>query len=385
MPAETITFAMVVGEMSGDILGAELIKALRHYYPDAGFTGIGGPHMIAEGFKTLYPMERLSVMGIFEVFGRISELIKIRRSLYKKFSTEKPVAFIGIDAPDFNLGLEAKLKKAAVTTFHYVSPSVWAWREKRIFKIRDAVNHMLLILPFEQAIYKKHNIASTFTGHPLADKIPLKPNVTAAKCALGYAPDDIVVALLPGSREQEINRLAPLFLEAAKKMSLKKPGLHFIVPAANQHRYQQLQKVLVDFSDLRVKLTQGNSYEVMEAADVLLLASGTVALEGMLYKKPMVVSYKLPWITWKIANYLVKTPWCSLPNILAQKTIIPEILQDEATPQRLADETLKQLEHLTEETKKIFYQLHLCLKKNAGLCAAEAIYNVIRQQNGQTE
>lgn len=378
---EEVVFAMVAGEMSGDNLGADLIKALRQHYPRACFTGIGGPKMIAEGFKTLYPLEKLSVMGIVETFSHIGELIRIRRSLYKKFSTHKPTAFIGIDAPDFNLGLEAKLKKTAVTTFHYVSPSVWAWRQKRIFKIRDAVDHMLVLLPFEVDIYKQHNIPVTFIGHPLADEIPLKPDITSAKHALGYTANDIVIGLLPGSRAQEVKRLAPLFIESAKKMLHKKANLHFIIPAANKHRYQQIQEILASFPDISIKLIQDCSHQVMEAADVLLLASGTVTLEGMLYKKPMVVSYKLPWITWKIATYLVKSPWCALPNILAQKTIVPEILQDAATAEHLADETLKQLDHhLENSVEKIFYHWHNLLKKNASQCAAATIHNVIQQK-----
>lgn len=380
-----VVFAMVAGEISGDILGADLIKALRQYYPNAYFTGIGGPRMIAENFKTLYSMEKLSVMGIVEVFGRLHELLGIRRSLCRKFSTNKPIAFIGIDSPDFNLGIESKLKKAGVTTFHYVSPSVWAWRQKRVFKIRNAVDHLLALLPFEANFYKKYNVPVTFTGHPLADKIPMKPDVDLAKRTLGYKVNDIVIGLLPGSRAQEVKRLAPVFLETARAMRIKKPDLHFIIPAANEYRYQQIQTILTDFSDIEVKLIQGNSHQVMAASDALLLASGTAAFEGMLYKKPMVVSYKLPWITWKIANYLVNSPWCSLPNILSQKTLVPEILQDEATPERLADEVLNQLAcyHTENSVIETFYQWHARLKKDASSCAATAIHKVIQQKRKQ--
>ena len=370
------TFAIVAGEVSGDILGAGLIRSLKSRYPDASFIGIGGPKMLAEGFKTLFPMERLSVMGLVEVLGRIRELIHIRKSLYQRFSTDRPTAFIGIDAPDFNIGLELKLKKSGVTTLHYVSPSVWAWRQKRIFKIRKAVDHMLAFFPFETAFYEKHNVPVTFTGHPLADEIPLDIDVNCAKKALGYAPSETLIGLLPGSREQEVNRLAPLFLQAATQMRSVQPMVKFIIPCANEHRYQQIQQLLPLYPSLDVKLTTGNSHEVMAAADALLLASGTAALEGMLNKKPMVVSYKLSSLTWHIAKRVVKTPWCSLPNILANKELIPEILQNEATPERLAKEVLNTLNQHSI-FKETFYDWHRKLKRDASERAAEAIEKLI--------
>lgn len=372
------TFAIVAGEASGDILGAGLIRALRSRYPNASFVGIGGPKMLAEDFETLFPIERLSVMGLVEVLGRIRELIHIRKSLYQRFSSEKPTAFIGIDAPDFNIGLELKLRKSGVTTLHYVSPSVWAWRQKRIFKIRKAVDHMLAFLPFETAFYEKHNVPVTFTGHPLADEIPLDIDAVYAKKALGYLPSDTLIGLLPGSRGQEVKRLAPLFLEAAVQMKAKQKTLKFIIPCANEHRHQQITQLLSNYPTLDVQLTMGNSHEVMAAADALLLASGTAALEGMLNKKPMVVSYKLSWLTWQIAKRIVKTPWCSLPNILANKALIPEILQDEATPERLADETLQVLQQ-GDSLKKTFYEWHINLKCHASERAAEAIDQLITQ------
>ncbi len=381
----TPVFAIVCGEASGDILGAGLIRELRKHYPEATFTGIGGSEMLAEGFKSLFPMERLSVMGLVEVLSRIRELFKIRNKLLKLFTTHKPLAFIGIDAPDFNLGLELKLRQHGITTIHYVSPSVWAWRQKRIFKIRKAVDHMLAFLPFEVDFYKKHNVPVTYTGHPLADTIPLDIDTEKAKNRLNYNTADTVIGLLPGSRVQEVKQLAPLFLKTITLMVAKKPNLKFIIPCVNEGLLHQIQSILQTFKEINVRLTIGNSHQVMAASDALLLASGTAALEGMLYKKPMIVSYKLSKLTWIIAKRLVKSPWCSLPNILAKKTLIPEILQENATPERLSAEMLKLLENSekNDQLKKTFLHFHQLLKQNADVRAASAVINLIKHKASQ--
>ena len=362
--AEPITFAIVAGEASGDMLGAGLMRVLKLHYPDAVFTGIGGAHMIAEGFKTLFPMERLSVMGAVEVLGSLREILGIRQSIYREFSTKKPTVFIGIDSPEFNIGLELKLKKVGVLTVHYVSPSLWAWRQKRIFKIKKAIDHMLTFLPFEKDFYEKHDVPVTFTGHPLADVIPLETNTDNMKISLGCSPQDTVIGLLPGSRNQEVKRLAPLFIQAAEIMVKRKPGIKFMIPCTTDDLYCQIKNYLKEYPSLDITLFKGNSHEIMSASDILLLASGTAALEAMLYKKPMVVSYKLSWLSWQIAKILVKTPWCSLPNILENKSLIPEILQDDATPERLAEEVLSQLENGENIAmlKETFKQWHIKLR-----------------------
>jgi len=380
----SITFAIVAGEASGDLLGAELIKSLKQYYPNAVFTGIGGPKMINEGFKSLFPMERLSVMGIIEVLSRIFELVRIRKSLFQEFTTNRPIAFIGIDAPDFNIGLELKLKQQGITTIHYVSPSIWAWRQSRIFKIKKAVDHMLAFLPFEETFYNQHGVSSTFTGHPLADKIPLDNDTSSSKKKLGYSANTVLIGLLPGSRAQEVKRLAPLFIQTARLIKNTHPEFKFIIPCVNELRLKELTPLLIKYSMQDIQLTLGNSHEVMAASDALLLASGTATLEGLLHKKPMVVSYKLSWFTWKIAKFLVKSPWCSLPNILANQTLVPEILQNDATPKRLAEEILNLL-HNSEEQRKlktIFHEQHQILKREANKRAAAAVVKTIKTAQG---
>ncbi|MFT7110360.1 MAG: lipid-A-disaccharide synthase, partial [Psychrobacter glaciei] len=325
-------FAMVAGEASGDILGAGLIKALKTKYPDARFVGIGGPKMIAEGFETLYSMERLSVMGLFEVLTRLGELLKIRKQLFNTIKDMKPDVFIGIDAPDFNLSLERKLKQSGIKTVHYVSPSVWAWREKRVFKIKQSVDLVLCLFPFEVDFYAKYDVPAIFVGHTLADAIDLEPNVAEAKSILGIADNIPIVAILPGSREGEISRLGELFLQSAEIIQKAIPTVQFIIPAANEARKQQLQQLLSDFESVHVTLLNGQSREAMCASDVVLMASGTAALEGMLFKKPLVVSYRLSKLTAFFVFRMLRQPFVSLPNLLAGKELIPEILQDNATP-----------------------------------------------------
>lgn len=373
-------FALVAGEASGDILGAGLVRELKVFYPDARFIGIGGPKMLSEGFETLFPMERLSVMGVVEVLGRIKELLHIRKSVRQTLLTERPAIFIGIDAPDFNLPLECKLRDAGIRTVHYVSPSVWAWRRKRILKIRKAVDHMLCLLPFEPEIYQEYSVPATFVGHPLADHIPLEPDVDCARQALGLSSTEQVVGLLPGSRGGEVSRLAPLFLEAAAEMVKMQPNLRFLIPCANNSRRRQIQQLLDQRSDkLPVTLLDGCSHEVMTAADALLLASGTAALEGMLHKKPMVVSYRVNTLTYQLVKRLLKVEYVSLPNLLASEEIIPELLQDDATVEALASATLTALNdtQANSRLRKKYDELHRQLRQNADVQAAKVVVGLV--------
>lgn len=373
-------FALVAGEASGDILGAGLVRELKVFYPYARFIGIGGPKMLAEGFETLFPMERLSVMGVVEVLGRIKELLHIRKSVRQTLLTERPTIFIGIDAPDFNLPLERKLRDAGILTVHYVSPSVWAWRRKRILKIRKAVDHMLCLLPFEPEIYQEYGVPATFVGHPLADHIPLEPDVDCARQALGLNSTEQVVGLLPGSRGGEVSRLAPLFLEAAAEMVKMQPNLRFLIPCANNSRRQQIQQLLDQRSNkLPVTLLDGCSHEVMTAADALLLASGTAALEGMLHKKPMVVSYRVNTLTYQLVKRLLTVEYVSLPNLLAGEEIIPELLQDDATVEALASATLAALNdtQANSRLRKKYDELHRQLRQNADVQAAKVLVGLV--------
>ena len=367
--------AMVAGEASGDILGAGLIKALKQHYPNAEFIGIGGPMMQAEGFKSLYPMERLSVMGLVEVLGRLRELLNIRKELCKTLTSLKPDVFIGIDAPDFNLGLETKLKEQGIKTVHYVSPSVWAWREKRVFKIKKAVDLVLCLFPFEVAFYEKHQVKAVCVGHTLADAIDLDVSVDDARKTLDIKTASRVVAILPGSRQGEVAKLGDLFLQTAELLSAEEPELQFVIPAANDLRKQQLEEMIKAVPKVKVTLLDGQSREAMAAADVVLMASGTAALEGMLLKKPMVVSYKVSSITAFILRRMLKQPFISLPNLLAGKELVPEILQEDATPENLAQAVLNFLEDANAATrlKTEFMHLHTMLRKNADQAAAQAI------------
>jgi lipid-A-disaccharide synthase len=372
-------FAMVAGEASGDILGAGLIKALKIKYPDARFVGIGGPKMIEQGFETLYSMERLSVMGLFEVLSRLGELLKIRKQLFNTIKEIKPDAFIGIDAPDFNLSLERRLKQSGIKTIHYVSPSVWAWREKRVFKIKKSVDLVLCLFPFEVDFYAKYDVPAIFVGHTLADAIDLEPDVAAARKSLGIEDNIPVVAILPGSREGEVNRLAELFLQSAKIIQKSIPAIKFIIPAANEARKHQLQQVLSNFENVHVTLLNGQSREAMCASDVVLMASGTAALEGMFFKKPLVVSYRFSKLSAFFLFRMLRQPFVSLPNLLAGKELIPEILQDDATPESLSKAVLKFLQdetaskHLHDE----FLILHKLLRVNADQCSAQAISELV--------
>lgn len=378
-----IKIGLVAGEASGDILGAALMKALKQRIPGVEFSGIGGPRMLAEGFHSFFPQERLAVMGLVEPLKRLPELLRIRRFLTEHFIEHPPAVFIGIDAPDFNLTLEENLKKAGVTTAHYVSPSVWAWRQGRIHKIKRSVDLMLALLPFELPIYQQHEIPVAFVGHHLADEIPLHVDRQTARAALGLKAEDKILALLPGSRHGEVERLGPVFFAAARECLKRQPHLKFIVPAASPERYRQIHQQLGGFADLPVELVHGQSQQVMTAADALILASGTTALEAMLLKRPMVVSYQAAWLTFKIIWAMLKVPYVALPNLLAGRELVPELLQENAQPTLIAQAVLRYFEDsaLVDSLCQEFDHLHRQLRCDASATAADAIITLLAQRD----
>lgn len=376
-PADSrpLRIALVAGEASGDILGAGLMRALRARHPEVEFIGIGGPLMEAEGMVSYFPQERLAVMGLVEVLGRLPELLRRRRRLLKDLLAARPDAFIGIDAPDFNLDLEHRLRRAGIATVHYVSPSVWAWRQKRVFKIREACDLMLTLLPFEARFYEEHQVPVRFVGHPLADTIALEPDRAAARARLGIPAQACVVALLPGSRGGEVARLGGLFLEAAERLHAQRPGVRFVLPCATPARRQQLE-ALLGSRTLPVTLLDGQSHEALAACDAVLIASGTATLEAMLFKRPMVVAYRLAPLTYRILRRLVKSPYVSLPNLLAGRALVPELIQDAATAESLSAAILPLLDDGQSQTEG-FLALHQTLRRDASAQAADAVLQLV--------
>mgnify|MGYP000568322340 CR=1 FL=1 len=374
-----ITVGMVAGEASGDILGAGLIHAIKKLYPNARFEGIGGPLMLEQGFKSQVAMERLSVMGLIEVLGRLFELIGIRRRIKKYFLRNRPDVFIGIDAPDFNLGLELSLRKKGIKTGHYVSPSVWAWRQKRVFKIAKAVDLMLTLFPFEAKFYKSHKIAVKFVGHPLADSIPVNSSQSDARELLGIESDKKIVALLPGSRTGEIAYIGESFINTARWLFERDSSLSFLLPYVNEPRKIQIEEIISRCGQgLPITLVEGKSRHVMAASDVVILASGTATLEAMLLKRPMVVAYRVSNFTHFLMKRLLKAPFISLPNLLAGKELVPEMLQEKAQPELIGRHVLDRLDTgKANETESRFRELHHQLKRNASEQAAEAVSELL--------
>ncbi|AMG66949.1 lipid-A-disaccharide synthase [Providencia stuartii] len=376
-----LTIGLVAGETSGDILGAGLIRALKAQVPDARFVGVAGPLMQAEGCEAWYEMEELAVMGIVEVLGRLPRLLAIRKDLTERFTQLQPDIFVGIDAPDFNITLEGKLKSKGIKTIHYVSPSVWAWRQKRVFKIGRATNLVLAFLPFEKAFYDRFNVPCRFIGHTMADAIPLHVDKTAARQRIGIPEEGKCLALLPGSRHSEVEMLSADFLKTAKILQQHFTDLHIVVPLVNQKRREQFEAIRQQIApELAVHMLDGQGRDAMIAADATLLASGTAALECMLAKCPMVVGYRMKPFTFWLAKRLVKTPYVSLPNLLAEKEIVKELLQDECQPEKLAQQLIPLLEggEQVEQLKATFLQLHQLIRCDADKQAAEAVLDLVR-------
>lgn len=383
------TIAIIAGEVSGDILGAGLIHALKARYPHAKFIGIGGERMIAEGFETLFDMEELSVMGLVEVLKHLPRLLKIRRSIIEQLSALKPDVFIGIDAPDFNLDVELKLKQRGIKTIHYVSPSVWAWRQKRVYKIAAATNLVLAFLPFEKAFYDRFNVPCRFIGHTMADAIPLKPNRDEACQLLNLDSTQHYVAMLVGSRGSEVEFLSEPFLQTAQLLHQRYPDVKFLVPLINQKRRQQFEQIKQRVApELDMILLDGNARAAMIAAEATLLASGTAALEAMLCKSPMVVGYRMKPFTYFLAKRLVKTKYVSLPNLLADEMLVPELIQEDCNPTKLAE---KLSLYLSEDKSAVqnrhvllqrFAELHQRIQCNADQQAAQAVIDLLEQSHG---
>lgn len=372
-----LRIALVAGEASGDILGAGLMRALKAQHPAVEFIGVGGPLMQAEGLTSYFPMERLSVMGLVEVLGRLRELLARRKLLIQTLIEEKPDVFIGIDAPDFTLNIELKLRQAGIKTVHYVSPSVWAWRQKRVLKIREGCDLMLTLLPFEAKFYEEKGVPVRFVGHTLADAIPLQADRAAARAELGL-PDGPLVALMPGSRGGEVGRLGALFFDAAERLMALKPGVRFVLPCASPQRRAQIE-TLLEGRDLPLTLLDGQSHLALAACDAVLIASGTATLEALLYKRPMVVAYRLAPLTFWILKRMVKSPYISLPNLLAQRLLVPELLQDDATPEALAQTVLPLIDGGEEQTRG-FDDIHRVLRRDASNQAADAVLTLIGQK-----
>lgn len=383
--------AMVAGETSGDLLGAGLIASLRRRYPRARFVGIGGPLMIEQGFLSIVPMERLSVMGLVEVLGRLRELFAIRARIRHYCLSNRPAVLIGIDSPDFTLGLEKQVRAAGIPTVHYVSPSVWAWRQGRIHKIARAVDLMLTLLPFEAAFYQEHGVPVRFVGHPLADRIPLIPDQDGARKALSLPVNQLpgahpVVALLPGSRGGEMGFLGPVFLQAAMRIAqlwreAKGPEAaapQFMVPCINKTRQRQMQELLETtpgMESIDLQLVPSQSREIMAAADLVILASGTATLEATLLKRPMIVAYLMAPVSHWLVSRMVRVEHIALPNLLSPEPIVPELIQSECTPENLAEAAMVRL--LSDERvameQEVFRGIHEKLRRNASERAAEAV------------
>ncbi|MCF6775720.1 lipid-A-disaccharide synthase [Thiotrichales bacterium 19X7-9] len=367
---------LVAGELSGDQLGQSLVTKLKDAYPDAIIEGIGGPGMIKGGLTSLYPIEYLSVMGFVEVIKQLNKILKARFGLLRYFKKNPPDIYIGIDAPDFNLPIERKLRKRGVKTIHYVSPSVWAWREGRVKGIKKATDSILAILPFEVDFYRKYDHRVIFVGHPLANEISLTAeNTDDIRTKLQLELNELTIAILPGSRHQEVAFLLPVFMEVARRVKKKYPNCQFVIPLAKQSLRIHFEHYEAEFDKLSIHLVEGKSHQVLKASDVVLLASGTAALEAMLYKKPMVMAYKLSPITFLFARMLVKIRMFSLPNILAGEMIIPELIQSDATAPKLADEMIQLIEDKSYQRKliQIFTELHKQLKQDSDMLALEEV------------
>ena len=372
-----VRIAMVAGETSGDLLASHLIRALRRHLPDAEFFGIGGPKMQAEGFEVRWPCELLAVHGYVDALKRYRELSGIRRDLLGQIRAERPDAFIGVDAPDFNLWLEGKVRDAGIPAIHFVGPSIWAWRGGRIKRIARSVSHMLCLFPFEPELYERAGVPVSYVGHPLADEFPLEPDRAEARERLGIAAERRVVAMLPGSRQSEVRNLADIFIGTAKILHERDPERLFLVPLATRETRQLFEEALhrQDAGELPIRMLFGHAVEAMTAADVVLVASGTASLEAALLKRPMVITYRIGKWQYRLMKRMAYLPWVGLPNILCGETVVPELLQDEADPEHLAaaidDWFADDARRAAVESR--FTALHHTLRQDTARRAAEAI------------
>ena len=368
-----IDLGLVAGEASGDLLGAHFIAALKQRHPHLHAAGIAGPRMIETGVDALYPSEKLAVNGYVEVLRHLPELLWIRSRIARHFLQERPRVFVGIDAPDFNFALETKLKRAGIPTVHFVSPSIWAWRPERIHRIRQAVSHMLVVFPFEEQIYRDAGIPVSYVGHPLADVIPLEPDTAGARAALGLS-DGPIIALLPGSRLSEVKRHARLMLDAAVRIRQRHPDAQFVLPAASEAAARLIRQAQQGL-ELQVHILAGQSHAALAACDVALVASGTATLEAALFKKPMVITYRVPALTAYLMRKKALLPWIGLPNILARDFVVPERVQEAATPENLANDALAWLDDAPRRAAAIetFRVMHVSLRQDASARIAEAL------------
>lgn len=371
------TIAIVAGEASGDLLGSHLIKALKKRRPDLNFIGIAGPKMLAEGAKTLYPMERLSVRGYVEVLKHLPGLLKMRSELKEQLLQNSPDLFIGIDAPDFNFSLEKSLKRHGIPTIHYVSPSIWAWRGGRIRKIKRAVSHMLTLFPFESDVYEKAGVPVSYVGHPLADMLPVTPDTAGAREQLKLNDQQLVIAMLPGSRQSEVRQLATLYVKAARQMLADAPQSKFLVPLVTRETRAIFEQAIFEEQahDLPIQILFGHAHLAMEAADAVIVASGTATLEAALLKRPMVITYRMPFLSWQLLKRMNYLPYVGLPNILAGRFVVPELLQHDATPAKLAETILRMVNDkaVIDDIRAEFTRIHEVLKQNTEEKAADAV------------
>ena len=376
------TVAMVAGETSGDLLAGLLLQGLKNRWPELQSFGIGGPKMVQKGFQAWWPSDKLAVRGYVEVLRHYREIVGIRAQLKARLLACPPDIFIGVDAPDFNLELEAALKKQGVKTVHFICPSIWAWRADRVEEIRRSVSHVLCIFPFEVALLAQHGIEATYVGHPLANVISMHPDRAAARASLGLSGLDTVVAILPGSRNSEIRYLAKRFFQAAALISRARPAIKFIVPAVPALKSTIVQ-IAAQTGVSGLQILDGESHAALAACDVTLIASGTATLEAALFKRPMVIAYNMNWLSWQIMQRKKLQPWVGLPNILCKDFVVPELLQEAATPQALADAVLRWVDAKTHAPDKIaalehrFTQLHVELQKNTSQLATHAIEKIL--------